>query len=145
RRRAGGLVAYGREVPDALFVLDELGAGLHQADGIDLDVFVQQGHEGDGDVEFLGLNERPLAVEGGIVGDGEIFNLESRRQEAEVHFAERDLAAELGFELGLDAVMVAVDVEGRGEDGDGDDDDADQNSEGDEHFTHGGYSVGRKA
>src|SRR5579859_7405069 len=76
----------------------------------DFDILVKQRPEFDADGELLRSRKGTLAVESGIVSDGDIFHLKRRREETQVHLAQRDLPPQALLELCLNLVVIAVDV-----------------------------------
>ena len=91
--------------------VDEVDAGVGEADGGELDAAAPEGAEAEGGADGVGADDG-LGAEGGVFVDDEVFEGEAgEREEVEDDSVEVDGAAEAVADAGGDAVLVAVDAD----------------------------------
>ena len=91
--------------------MDEIDAGLGEADGGELDAAAPEGAEAEGGTDGVGPDDG-LRAEGGVFVNDEVLECEAgERKEIEADFVEVDGAAEAVADAGGDAALVAVAVD----------------------------------
>ena len=112
----GGAEKDAFEVPLAVGGVDEVDAGLVEADGGEFYAPGPEGADAKGGSDGTGTDDR-LGAEGGVFADNQIFKGEAgEREQIEGDAVEMDGAAEAVADAGSDAALEAVDAdEGRDE------------------------------
>ena len=113
----GGFEEDAFDVPLAVGGVDQIDAGLFQADPGELDLFAVEGGDAEGRLDLVGADDG-LGAEGGVFGDDEVCELEAGEgKKDEGDAVEMDRAAEAGADAGDDAALEAVDVQQWRQDG----------------------------
>ena len=111
----GGVEEDALEVPLAVGEVDEIDAGIGEADGGELDAAAPEGADAEGGADGVGADDG-LGAEGGVFVDDEIFEGEAgEREEVEADFVEMDGAAEAVADAVGDALLIAIDADERRE------------------------------
>jgi len=91
--------------------VDEIDAGVGEADGGELDAAAPEGTDAEGGADGVGADDW-LGAEGGVFIDDEVFEREAgEREEIEDDSVEVDGAAEAVADAGGDASLVAIDAD----------------------------------
>jgi hypothetical protein len=113
----GGVEEDTLEVPLAVGEVNEIDAGIGEADGGELDATAPEGAEAKGGADGVGANDR-FGAEGGVFVDDQIFENEAgKREEVQADPVEMDGAAETVADAAGDAALIAVDADERREKG----------------------------
>ena len=120
----GGVEEDAVEVPLAVGEVDEVDAGVGEADGGELEAAAPEGGDAEGGVDDVGADDG-LVAEGWVFVDDEVFKGEAgEREEVEGDLVEVDGAAEaFAYAVG-DAALIAVEADERREDNEEEDGDS---------------------
>ena len=109
----GGVEEDAVEVPLAVGEMDEVDAGVGEADGGELEAAAPEGGDAEGGVDDVGADDG-LVAEGGVFVDDEVFEREAgEREEIEGDLVEVDGAAEALANAVGDAALIAVEADKR--------------------------------
>ncbi len=110
----GGVEEDALEVPLPCCGVDEVDAGVREADGGELDAAAPEGADAKGGADGGGADDR-LGAEGGVFVDDEVLEREAgERQEIETDPVEMNGAAEAVADAVGDAPLIAIDADERG-------------------------------
>ena len=111
----GGVEEDALEVPLAVGEVDEVDAGVGEADGGELDAAAPEGADAEGGADGVGADDG-LGAEGGVFVDDEVFESEAgEREEVQADPVEMDGAAEAVADAVGDALLIAIDADERRE------------------------------
>jgi hypothetical protein len=111
----GGVKEDALEVPLAVGEVDEIDAGVGEADGRELDPAAPQGGDAQGGADGVGADDR-FGTEGGVFVDNQIVEDEAgEREQIEAHSVEMDRAAEAVADTVGDALLIAIHADERRE------------------------------
>src|SRR5208282_3104472 len=97
----------------------------------------QQGKQLDADIELPDLSEGHLAVETGVVPNGDVFHLYPEGENAQGHVSELDWPVEPLLQLGLYLTAILVDVNQVRKGKESDDYDDNEANDKDRKLSHG--------
>jgi hypothetical protein len=111
----GGVEEDALEVPLAIGEMDEIDAGVGEADGGELDAAAPEGADAKGGTDGVGA-DNGFGAKGGVFVNDEIFEDEAGEgEEVEADFVEMNGAAEAVADAVGDALLIAIDADERRE------------------------------